>query len=138
MVAAKYEYRVIPAPRRGIRAKGLKAPEDRFAAAVAESMNEAARDGWEYLRSDTLPLDERQGLTGHATSWQVLLVFRRALDLAVMDPPTAQVAPPVASPVAPIVEPPAPQPAAAPAPPPLRATHEPPDVPLPPLRLERD
>ncbi|MBW7920814.1 MAG: DUF4177 domain-containing protein [Rubellimicrobium sp.] len=114
----RYEYRAIPAPRKAARARGLKTPEDRFAAAVAEAMNEQARDGWEYLRSDTLPLDERQGLTGHATSWQVLLVFRRALAGAVAAPVTAA---PVAT---------------APATPTLRATHEPPATPAPPLRLE--
>ncbi len=34
-----YEYRVIPAPKRGVKAKGAKTAEDRFAVALAEVMN---------------------------------------------------------------------------------------------------
>ena len=40
------------------------------------------RDGWDYVRADTLPVDERSGFTGSKTSFQYLLVFRRPLDEA--------------------------------------------------------
>lgn len=77
-----YEYRVVPAPRRGEKARGLKTTPERFAHALTQTMNDMAREGWEYLRADTLPCDERVGLTGRATSTQHVLVFRRELAAA--------------------------------------------------------
>lgn len=74
-----YEYRVVPAPRRGEKARGARSVADRFAVALMHVMNDLGRDGWEYLRADTLPCEERVGLTGTATHFQHLLVFRRAL-----------------------------------------------------------
>ncbi len=40
-------------------------------------MNEMGGDGWEYLRADTLPCEERQGLTGKTVKYHSMLVFRR-------------------------------------------------------------
>jgi hypothetical protein len=73
----RYEYKVIPAPRRGEKARGVKTTEDRFALALTGVMNTLGAEGWEYIRADTLPVDERSGLTGTKTSFQNLLVFRR-------------------------------------------------------------
>ena len=75
-----YEYKVIPAPTRGKKARGLKSPADRFAHALGAVMNEMAADGWEYQRTDTLPSEERAGLTGRSTVFQNMLVFRRATE----------------------------------------------------------
>ncbi len=75
----RYEYKVLPAPFRGVKAKGAKTTEARFAHALMEVMNELGQDGWEYQRTDTLPCEERVGLTGRATRFQNMLVFRRAL-----------------------------------------------------------
>lgn len=72
-----YEYQVIPAPRKGKKARGVKGSEARFALAIQEVLNEASAEGWEYLRTDTLPSEERSGLTGRATVYQNMLVFRR-------------------------------------------------------------
>ena len=74
-----YEYRVIPAPNRGEKAPGVKTGPDRFAHALASAMNDLARDGWEYLRADTLPSEERSGLTKRTTVYHSVLVFRRAV-----------------------------------------------------------
>ncbi|MDP4032342.1 MAG: DUF4177 domain-containing protein [Pseudorhodobacter sp.] len=74
-----FEYKVVPAPRRGEKTRDAKTTPDRFAAALTRLMNELAREGWDYLRADTLPCDERAGLTGTATHFQNMLVFRRAL-----------------------------------------------------------
>lgn len=76
---ASFEYRVVPAPRRGIKAKGAKSAEERFAFALAEVMNALGAEGWDYVRSDMLPCEERQGLTGKATVYHTMLVFRREL-----------------------------------------------------------
>ena len=74
-----YEYKVIPAPAKGVKAKGIKGPEARFAHALEQSMNTLAAEGWEYLRADILPSEERQGLTSSQTVYRSVLVFRREL-----------------------------------------------------------
>lgn len=73
-----YEYRVIPAPVKGTKAKGVKTTQDRFALSLQETMNAMAADGWEFQRAETLPSEERSGLTGTKTVYNNLLVFRRA------------------------------------------------------------
>lgn len=73
----RYDYRVVPAPTKGVKAKGLKTAEARFALALEEVMNEMAAEGWEYQRTETLPSTERSGLTSTATQWRNLLVFRK-------------------------------------------------------------
>ena len=75
-----YEYKVVPAPRKGEKARGARTTPDRFALALTSLMNDFGRDGWEYLRADTLPCDERVGLTGSKTSFQSMLVFRRVME----------------------------------------------------------
>ena len=84
-----YEYKVIPAPARGLKAKGLKSPEDRFANALQTAMNEQAASGWEYLRADTLPSEQREGLISKTTVFQNMLVFRRikTADVPALQPP---------------------------------------------------
>ncbi|MBI1171993.1 DUF4177 domain-containing protein [bacterium] len=75
----RYEYRVMPAPRKGEKGRGLKSAEERFAFAMTNLMNKMGVEGWEYQRADALPHDERVGLTGSKTTYQSLLVFRRPL-----------------------------------------------------------
>ncbi|MDZ4395746.1 DUF4177 domain-containing protein, partial [Cypionkella sp.] len=76
----RYEYKVIPAPRRGEKSRGVKTTEDRFALALTSVMNELGREGWDYIRADTLPVDERAGFTGTKTTFQNVLVFRRVIE----------------------------------------------------------
>jgi hypothetical protein len=73
----RYEYKVVPAPRKGVRAKGMRGVDQKFANALQGAMNLQAADGWEYLRTDTLPCEERHGLSGKTTVFQNMLVFRR-------------------------------------------------------------
>ena len=75
----RYEYKVVPSPRRGEKSRAAKTTADRFALALTLLMNKLGQDGWDYLRADTLPCDERSGLTGTKTSFQNMLVFRRVL-----------------------------------------------------------
>jgi hypothetical protein len=95
----RYEYRVLPAPKRGIKVAGAKTTEDRFAQALQAAMNELGAQGWDFVRSDTLPCEERQGLTGKTTVYQTMLVFRRVIEEAadatprIMIPAPAIVAP---------------------------------------------
>lgn len=78
-----YEYRVIPAPVKGTKAKGAKTVEERFALTLQEAMNSMAADGWEFQRAETLPSEERAGLTGRKTVYHNMLVFRRKSAAAV-------------------------------------------------------
>ncbi|GEM_PF-665924 len=80
-----FEYKVVLAPKRPERVKGLKRGEDKFAASLAQMMNKYAADGWEYQRTDTLPVESRSGLTSKTTTFQNMLVFRRALEAAQTD-----------------------------------------------------
>ncbi|WP_392338778.1 DUF4177 domain-containing protein [Loktanella salsilacus] len=73
-----YDYKVVPAPKRGEKAKGLRAAEDRYALALTNALNAQAALGWEYQRTETLPAEEREGLLGKATVYQNMMVFRRA------------------------------------------------------------
>ena len=73
-----YEYKVVPAPGKGTKAKGVKTAEGRFALSVEAELNRLAAGGWEYLRAELLPSEERSGLTGSVTNWRNVLVFRRA------------------------------------------------------------
>ena len=92
-----YEYKVVPAPVRGLKGKGLKTAEDRFAFALETTMNELAADGWEYIRADTLPCEQREGIMSKTTVFQNMLVFRREKKAAVAAP-AIRAEPPVAPP----------------------------------------
>lgn len=72
-----YEYKVVPAPKKGQRGKGVRGGEHKFANALETLMNNLGADGWDYRRTDTLPCEERSGLTGRTTTFQNMLVFRR-------------------------------------------------------------
>ena len=73
----RYEYKVVPAPTKGLKAKNVKGAEARFSHALQELMNGLSGYGWEYQRAETLPSIERAGLTGSTTEWRNVLVFRR-------------------------------------------------------------
>ncbi|WP_261391226.1 DUF4177 domain-containing protein [Roseovarius atlanticus] len=83
----KYEYKVIPAPAKGRKGPGIKGAEGRFAHGLETAINELALEGWEYLRADILPSEERQGLTSSQTVYRSMLVFRRPLELEGVDSP---------------------------------------------------
>ncbi|WP_299140452.1 DUF4177 domain-containing protein [uncultured Tateyamaria sp.] len=80
-----WEYKVVPAPTKGVKAPGVKGPEARFANALETLMNDMGADGWEYQRAETLPSTERTGLTGSTTEWRNILVFRRVISTAMDD-----------------------------------------------------
>ncbi|MEX0305999.1 MAG: DUF4177 domain-containing protein [Ruegeria sp.] len=122
----RYEYKVVPAPQKGTKAKGVKTPEGRFATSIEQLLNQMGQDGWEYQRAELLPSEERSGLTGSTTNWRNVLVFRRALtmDVSQAETPEADCTPtahPVPGPQEVLATPPA-----APAP----ISEEPQDPPL--------
>lgn len=74
---SQFEYTAIPAPIRSEKAKSAKTPAERFALTLTAEINRMADEGWEYLRAETLPSEERSGLTGRTTLFHNLLIFRR-------------------------------------------------------------
>lgn len=75
----RFEYRALPAPKKGKKAKGVRGSAGRFAHGVTEALNEMAAEGWDYVRSDTMPSEERSGLTSKTTVFQTVMIFRRPL-----------------------------------------------------------
>lgn len=74
---ALFEYKVVPAPTRGDKVKGVKQPEARFAHSVEAVLNQMAESGWEFVRAEMLPSEERSGISKTSREWRNLLVFRR-------------------------------------------------------------
>ncbi len=94
-----YEYKVVPAPEKGRKGKGVKGPRERFANALEALMNELGAEGWTYLRADTLPNEERSGLTGSSTTYQNMLVFcREKSETGTQPAPAATIRAPEAAP----------------------------------------
>lgn len=76
-----FEYKVIPAPRQGVRVKGAKGTAGRFSGALEIALNELSSKGWEYVRAESLPAIERHGITRRKVeTYQNVLIFRRLLD----------------------------------------------------------
>lgn len=74
-----YEYKVVPAPSRMGRIKGLKTPAERFAHTLSAAINAEANGGWQFLRTETLSCEERTLLGRVRVSTQTVMVFARAL-----------------------------------------------------------
>ncbi|ARO14799.1 hypothetical protein BVG79_01453 [Ketogulonicigenium robustum] len=100
-----FEYRVVAAPRRAEKHRGAKSTEDRFTRTLEVLMNEMAADGWDYQRAESLPCEERHGLTGRTTVYQSVLVFRRPVAAPQQAPAIAPTAPASAVPAPTIAAP---------------------------------
>lgn len=98
-----FEYKVVPAPKRAAKVRSIKGTEGRFAHALQDVMNTMGADGWEYQRTDTLPCEERVGLTGRTTVFQNMLVFRREIAVAAEAAAPRLISPPAAATSAPVV-----------------------------------
>lgn len=73
-----YDYKVVPAPRKVKKVRGIKAPEELFAATLTDAINEVARQGWEYVRAEHMPAEASRGWFRSAERGeQTVLVFRR-------------------------------------------------------------
>lgn len=78
----EFEYKVIPAPREPKKAKGVKGVPGRFAHALTLAMNDLAAQGWEYMKSETLPMDMPKGLLGNKVEmFQTVMIFRREVEV---------------------------------------------------------
>jgi hypothetical protein len=76
---AEYEYKVVSAPRKARSFEGVRSHEDQFAHVLMDVMNKMAKNDWEYWRAESLPCEEKSGLTARVVSYQSVLIFRRKL-----------------------------------------------------------
>lgn len=84
-----YEYKVVGAPERAKRARGARTRTDRVARALQDLINAEAVEGWEYQRTDLLPVEERPGFFSRVReTHRAVLVFRRELASAKSSPKT--------------------------------------------------
>ena len=73
-----YDYKVIPAPKKVKRVKGVSAADELFAVTLTDAINEVARQGWEYVRAERLPAEAPRGWLRAAKAEELaVLVFRR-------------------------------------------------------------
>ncbi len=91
----RYEYKVVPAPRNGLKVKGVKSAEGRYALALETLMNDMGSNGWEYQRAETLPSEERSGFASRKVVVQHVLIFRRPSDAQAPAQPANPAAPSV-------------------------------------------
>jgi hypothetical protein len=99
-----FEYKTVAAPEKGKRMRGLHNASERVAAAFDAILQTEAVDGWEYLRTDLLPVTERSGWFARPREMhRAVMVFRRALATAAPDEDDAVLlqAPTAAQPAAP-------------------------------------
>lgn len=76
-----YEYKCVGAPERPKRSRRAKTPSDRVARAMEEIIQKAAGNGWEYLRTDLVPVTEKSSFLGRAQEvHRAVMVFRRELE----------------------------------------------------------
>jgi len=76
-----YEYKAVGAPERPKRRRGARTASDRLAAAFEEVLQAEAVDGWEYQRTDTVPVTERAGwFSPTRTTQRAVMVFRRPVE----------------------------------------------------------
>jgi hypothetical protein len=76
----EHEYKTVAAPRRARKLKGMRPGADAFAQTIQAVLNEEAAAGWEYLRAESLPCDEKPGFFGcRQEVLHSVLIFRRAI-----------------------------------------------------------
>lgn len=92
-----HEYKVVPAPMRAARVKGVRGTAARLAQTLTGALNELAAEGWEFLRTETLTVEERKGLWGRRQVTQTVMVFRRARQHAQPPAPPVGLTPPGAA-----------------------------------------
>ena len=78
------EYKVVPAPSRTGKVKGLKTSAERFAHMLSGALNAEAHGGWRFVRTETLTCEERSALGRIKTSTQTVMIFARPLGGAAM------------------------------------------------------
>ncbi len=74
----EYEYKTVGGPERGKQKRGAKNTIERVAAAMQDIIRREAAGGWEYVRTDLVPVEERPNLLSpKRTVHCPVVVFRR-------------------------------------------------------------
>ena len=72
------EYKVVPAPRKAKPRKGARGKPEALARAMEELIKKEAGAGWEYLRADLIPCEERRSFFSRPIEMhRAMLVFRK-------------------------------------------------------------
>ena len=74
---SQYEYKVVPAPKRANKARGIRGQDARFSQTLEELLNDMALYGWEYIRADTMTVETGGLLRGSKSQQKTMLIFRR-------------------------------------------------------------
>ena len=78
-----YEYKCVGAPERPKRQRGVRGRSERVALAMQEIIDAEAVDGWEYQRTDLVPVEEKNGFFSRTHEvHRAVLIFRRELEPA--------------------------------------------------------
>ena len=82
-----YEYKCVAAPEKARRRRGAKTRTARVAGAMEDILKAEAVDGWEYQRTDLIPVEEKSGIFSRAHEvHRAVMVFRRAKAASVARP----------------------------------------------------
>ncbi|MFQ8431166.1 hypothetical protein [Amaricoccus sp. W119] len=74
-----YDYKIVPAPKKAKKVKGVSSAAELFALTLTDAINEHARQGWEYYGSEELAIETPGGWFRRArTEEHTVLVFRRS------------------------------------------------------------
>lgn len=82
-----YTYKCVVAPRRVKKSREHRTPAEALVAAMEAAIAAEAAQGWEYLRTDLLPMEVKSGFMSSPTeTHQGVMVFRRAVRLETYEP----------------------------------------------------
>jgi len=74
-----WRYRCVAAPRKARRSRAHKTCEDALLGAIEAVLAEQAAEGWEYLRTDLVPMEAKKGMLSATVETHLgVMVFRRA------------------------------------------------------------
>jgi hypothetical protein len=78
---AQWRYKCVAAPRKARRSRTHRDPADALLAAIDAAIAVEAAQGWEYLRTDLVPMEAKAGLFSAATETHLgVMVFRKPAD----------------------------------------------------------
>jgi len=75
----RFEYKLIKVPQKSNRYSGLKDLNDSFALTLMDSINDVAKDGWQFLRKEVLTETKWPSFFGQRTTSHEYLIYRRQL-----------------------------------------------------------